>query len=136
MQGGRDSDDPTEHESSCLPRDLNKTSCSPPCRSRCARVFFRSRRPWRCRSARCFMNPAVNCTTFIFPPRSSCSLLYVKENGASAENAVVGNEGLLGILLFMGGETTQSRAVVRSAGQGFQKTQKHKKKNPHTGQAM
>src|SRR3569623_1988283 len=40
MQGGRDSDDPTEHESSCLTRDLNKTSCSPPCRSRCAHVYF------------------------------------------------------------------------------------------------
>ena len=45
------------------------------------------------------------------------SLLYVLENGASAEIAVIGNEGLVGIALFMGGETTPSRAVVQSAGQ-------------------
>ena len=47
------------------------------------------------------------------------SLLYVMENGASAEIAVVGNEGLVGIALFMGGGSTPSRAVVQSAGRGF-----------------
>jgi CRP-like cAMP-binding protein len=47
------------------------------------------------------------------------SLLYVLENGASAEIAVVGNEGILGISLFMGGETTPSRAIVQSAGFGY-----------------
>jgi CRP-like cAMP-binding protein len=47
------------------------------------------------------------------------SLLYVLEDGASAEIAVTGNEGLVGIALFMGGETTPSRAVVQSAGQGY-----------------
>jgi hypothetical protein len=41
------------------------------------------------------------------------------ENGASAELAVVGNEGLVGVSLFMGGESTTSRAVVQSAGQGW-----------------
>ena len=54
-----------------------------------------------------------------FPVDSIVSLLYVMENGASAEIAVVGNEGLLGISLFMGGESTPSRAVVQSAGRGF-----------------
>ncbi len=54
-----------------------------------------------------------------FPVNSIVSLLYVMENGASAEIAVVGNEGLLGISLFMGGESTPSRAVVQSAGRGF-----------------
>lgn len=54
-----------------------------------------------------------------FPTTSIVSLLYVMENGASAEIAVVGNEGILGISLFMGGETTPSRAVVQSAGHGF-----------------
>ena len=54
-----------------------------------------------------------------FPVTSIVSLLYVMENGASAEIAVVGNEGLVGISLFMGGESTPSRAVVQSAGQGF-----------------
>ena len=54
-----------------------------------------------------------------FPTTSIVSLLYVMEDGASAEIAVVGNEGVLGIALFMGGETTPSRAVVQSAGFGY-----------------
>jgi CRP-like cAMP-binding protein len=54
-----------------------------------------------------------------FPTTSIVSLLYVMEDGASAEIAVVGNEGILGISLFMGGETTPSRAVVQSAGYAF-----------------
>jgi CRP-like cAMP-binding protein len=54
-----------------------------------------------------------------FPTTSIVSLLYVMEDGASAEIAVVGNEGILGIALFMGGETTPSRAVVQSAGYGY-----------------
>jgi CRP-like cAMP-binding protein len=53
-----------------------------------------------------------------FPLTSIVSLLYVMENGASAEIAVVGNEGLVGVSLFMGGESTPSRAVVQSAGSG------------------
>jgi len=51
-----------------------------------------------------------------FPTSCIVSLLYVMENGASAEIAVVGNEGVIGIALFMGGETTPSRALVQSAG--------------------
>jgi CRP-like cAMP-binding protein len=54
-----------------------------------------------------------------FPTTSIISLLYVMEDGASAEIAVVGHEGIVGISLFMGGESTPSRAVVQSAGQGF-----------------
>ncbi len=54
-----------------------------------------------------------------FPTTAIVSLLYVLQNGASAEIAVVGNEGILGISLFMGGETTPSRAVVQSAGYGY-----------------
>jgi CRP-like cAMP-binding protein len=54
-----------------------------------------------------------------FPTTSIVSLLYVLEDGSSAEIAVVGNEGILGISLFMGGETTPSRAVVQSAGHGY-----------------
>ncbi|MGO9996041.1 MAG: Crp/Fnr family transcriptional regulator [Steroidobacteraceae bacterium] len=53
-----------------------------------------------------------------FPITAIVSLLYVMENGASAEIAVVGNEGLVGVSLFMGGESTPSRAVVQSAGLG------------------
>ena len=51
-----------------------------------------------------------------FPTDSIVSLLYVMQNGSSAEIAVVGYEGMVGIALFMGGETTPSRAVVQSAG--------------------
>lgn len=54
-----------------------------------------------------------------FPTTAIVSLLYVMEDGASAEIAVVGNEGVVGIALFMGGETTPSRSVVQSAGQGY-----------------
>jgi CRP-like cAMP-binding protein len=54
-----------------------------------------------------------------FPTSAIVSLLYVMENGASAEIAVVGNEGIVGISLFMGGNSTPSRAVVQSAGQGL-----------------
>ena len=54
-----------------------------------------------------------------FPTTSIVSLLYVLENGASAEIAVTGREGLVGIALFMGGDTTPSRAVVQSAGHGY-----------------
>ncbi|MFK3971506.1 Crp/Fnr family transcriptional regulator [Pseudomonas sp. NPDC087358] len=54
-----------------------------------------------------------------FPTDVIVSLLHVTENGSSAEIAVVGNEGLIGIALFMGGESTSSRAVVQSAGVAF-----------------
>src|SRR5690606_12518421 len=53
------------------------------------------------------------------PANAIVTLLYVMENGASAEISVVGNEGLVGIALFMGGESTLSRAVVQSAGYGY-----------------
>jgi CRP-like cAMP-binding protein len=54
-----------------------------------------------------------------FPTTSIVSLLYVTEDGSSAEIAVVGNEGIIGIALFMGGETTPNRAVVQSAGEAY-----------------
>ena len=54
-----------------------------------------------------------------FPTTAIVSLLYVMENGASAEIAVVGNDGIVGIALFMGGETMPNRAVVQSEGQAY-----------------
>jgi CRP-like cAMP-binding protein len=54
-----------------------------------------------------------------FPTDSIVSLLYVMASGASAEISVVGNEGLIGIALFMGGESTPSRAIVQSAGYSY-----------------
>ena len=54
-----------------------------------------------------------------FPINAIVSMLYVLEDGSSAEIAVVGNEGVVGIALFMGGETTPRRAVVQSAGKGY-----------------
>ena len=62
--------------------------------------------------------PGARLRHVYFPVTSIVSLLYVMEDGASAEIAVVGNEGMLGISLFMGGETTPSHAVVQSAGYG------------------
>jgi len=63
--------------------------------------------------------PGMKMHYVYFPITSIVSLLYVMEDGASAEIAVVGNEGLVGVSLFMGGETTTSRAVVQSAGHAF-----------------
>jgi CRP-like cAMP-binding protein len=63
--------------------------------------------------------PGAALTHVYFPTTSIVSLLYVMENGASTEISMVGNEGLVGISLFMGGESTPSRAVVQSAGLGF-----------------
>jgi CRP-like cAMP-binding protein len=57
-----------------------------------------------------------------FPIDAIVSLLYVLENGASAEIAVVGNEGVLGIALFMGGETTTNRGIVQSSGYAYRLT--------------
>src|SRR6187549_2607019 len=57
-----------------------------------------------------------------FPTNSIVSLLYVMQDGASAEIAVVGNEGVIGVSLFMGGETTPSRAIVQSAGFAYRLT--------------
>lgn len=58
-------------------------------------------------------------THVYFPTTAIVSLLYVMEDGSSAEIAVVGNEGVVGVSLFMGGGSTPSRAVVQSAGHGF-----------------
>ena len=62
-----------------------------------------------------------------FPTTAIISLLYVMEDGASAEIAVVGNEGIVGISLFMGGGSTPSRAVVQSAGKGLRLQAVHMK---------
>ena len=71
-----------------------------------------------------------------FPTTSSVSLLYVMENGASSEIAVVGNEGIVGVALYMGGETTSSRAVVQSAGLGYRLTGQLLKKEFNRSEAM
>jgi CRP-like cAMP-binding protein len=57
-----------------------------------------------------------------FPTDSIVSLLYVLKDGESAEIAVVGNDGAIGVALFMGGETTTNRAIVQSAGSAYQLT--------------
>jgi CRP-like cAMP-binding protein len=58
-------------------------------------------------------------THVYFPTTAIVSLLYVMKNGAPAEIAVVGNEGIVGISIFMGGESTSSRGIVQSAGHGY-----------------
>jgi CRP-like cAMP-binding protein len=71
-----------------------------------------------------------------FPTTAIVSLLYVLESGASAEIAGVGNEGVLGISLFMGGDTTPSSAVVQTAGHGFRLPARLLKEEFNRGGAM
>jgi CRP-like cAMP-binding protein len=63
--------------------------------------------------------PGSKMSHVYFPSTAIVSLLYALENGSSAEIAIVGNEGVVGISIFMGGESTSSRAVVQSAGLGY-----------------
>ena len=71
-----------------------------------------------------------------FPTTAIVSLLYMLADGASAEIAVVGNEGIIGVSLFMGGETTPSRAVVQSAGYAYRLSGKALKEEFTRGGAM
>jgi len=63
--------------------------------------------------------PGHHLSRFYFPIDSIVSMLYVMENGASAEITMVGNEGLVGIAVLMGGESTTSRALIQSAGHAY-----------------
>lgn len=63
--------------------------------------------------------PGTKMSHVYFPSTAIISLLYALENGSSAEIAIVGCEGVVGISIFMGGESTSSRAVVQSAGKGY-----------------
>jgi CRP-like cAMP-binding protein len=71
-----------------------------------------------------------------FPTTCIVSLLYVMENGESAEIAITGNEGLVGVSLFMGGESTSSRAVVQSAGKCYRLEAKILKREFDTGGSL
>ena len=71
-----------------------------------------------------------------FPTTAIVSLLYVMEDGASAEIAIVGHEGIVGVSLFMGGESTPSRAVIQSAGYGFRLCSKALKKEFNRGEKI
>jgi CRP-like cAMP-binding protein len=71
-----------------------------------------------------------------FPTTSIISLLYVMEDGASGEIAIVGNEGIVGIAIFMGGETTPSRAVVQSAGNAYRLDTRLLREEFHRGGPM
>lgn len=68
---------------------------------------------------RVLYEPGFKMTHVYFPSTAIVSLLYALENGSSAEIAIVGNEGIVGISIFMGGESTSSRGVVQSAGEGY-----------------
>ena len=74
-----------------------------------------------------------NLSHVYFPTTSIISLLYVLESGASSQIAVVGNDGVIGVSLFMGGETTPSRAVVQSAGVGYRLPDRAIKDEFHRG---
>jgi CRP-like cAMP-binding protein len=66
-----------------------------------------------------------------FPIDCIVSMLHVMGNGASAEISIVGNDGVIGVALFMGGETTSSRAIVQSAGYAYQLVSKRLKDEFH-----
>jgi len=81
--------------------------------------------------------PGNTLSHVYFPTTAIVSLLYVMENGASAEIAVAGNEGIIGISLFMGGESTPSRAVVQSAGCAFRmRARRLKEEFNHAGPVL
>jgi CRP-like cAMP-binding protein len=71
-----------------------------------------------------------------FPTDGIISLLYVMQSGESAEIAIVGNEGMIGIALFMGGESTMSRAIVQNAGHAYRMKAQVLKDEFHTGGAL
>jgi CRP-like cAMP-binding protein len=71
-----------------------------------------------------------------FPIDGIISLLYVMKNGESAEIAIVGNEGMIGIALFMGGESTMSRAIVQNAGHAYRMKAQVLKDEFHRGGAL
>lgn len=71
-----------------------------------------------------------------FPINCIVSLLYVMKNGQSAEIAIVGNEGIVGVALFMGGESTQSRGVVQNAGYAYRLKAQLPKDEFHGGRAL
>lgn len=75
---------------------------------------------WRAGQVLC--DAGVALTHVYFPTTAIVSLLYVTRDGGSAEVAVVGNDGVVGVSLFMGGSATPSQAVVQSAGHGFRMT--------------
>ena len=71
-----------------------------------------------------------------FPTDCVISLLYVMKNGESAEIAIVGNEGMIGIALFMGGDSTMSRAIVQNAGHAYRLKAQVLKDEFHRGSAL
>jgi len=71
-----------------------------------------------------------------FPTDCVISLLYVMKNGESAEIAIVGNEGMIGIALFMGGDSTMSRAIVQNAGHAYRLKAQVLKREFHRGDAL
>jgi CRP-like cAMP-binding protein len=68
---------------------------------------------------RVLCEPGVPMTHAYFPVTGIISMLYVMAGGATAEIAIIGNEGMVGVALFMGGESTTSRSVARNAGAGY-----------------
>lgn len=71
-----------------------------------------------------------------FPTDCVISLLYVMKNGESAEIAIIGNEGMIGIAIFMGGESTMSRAIVQNAGHAYRLKAQVLKDEFHRGNAL
>src|SRR5450631_856204 len=81
--------------------------------------------------------PGEGLRHIYFPTDCIVSLLYVLEDGSSAEICVIGNDGMIGVSLFMGGETTTSRAIVQSGGSAYRlKGRRLKQEFEHQGETM
>lgn len=81
--------------------------------------LFPALQPFSMPLGRVLYESGDNMKYVYFPTDSIVSLLYVMEDGASAEISVVGNEGIVGVAVFMGGNSTPSRALVQSAGDSY-----------------
>ena len=111
----RPEDPSSVYDSSTSPSQL-KTGCSPRFRRMSMNGCVQTCGRFRFLSVKLSTNLADNWTTSSFPTNSIVSLLYTMENGTSAEMGLTGNDGVVGIALFMGGGTMPNRAVVQSAG--------------------
>ena len=96
-----------------------RTTCSPPCPTRNSRAWLRTWSWSRCGWAKPSTSRGARLQHAHFPTTAIVSLLHTLSSGVSAEVAGVGNEGVLGIALFMGGDTTPTSAVVQTAGHGY-----------------
>ena len=97
----------------------SKIICSRPCRKLNSGVGRTTSSWWTLQLGQVICEPGTDLPNAYFPVTAIVSLLYVMRDGESTEIALVGNDGLVGVTLFMGGNSSTIRAVVQSAGMGY-----------------